>query len=160
MAAEKLTRARLIQLIVVLIIFLALVAWRTWSFYETRAQQQTDMTNGSAPSASTLCNLNQQICALESKDGAAVTLELSPLPPQAESELQLRVSGLPATVVPQGTVEGRDMYMGVIPLVFTRQGDDWIASFQVGSCTSDKMVWLVNVVAAGGSYPVLFDVAK
>ena len=160
MAAEKLTRARLIQLIVVLIIFVALVAWRTWSFYETRAQQQAGMTGGNAYSVSTLCNLNQQSCALESKAGAVVTLQLSPLPPVAESELQLRVSGLSATAVPQGTVEGRDMYMGVIPLVFTRQEGDWVASFQVGSCTSDKMVWRVNVVAAGESYPVLFDVVK
>lgn len=155
MAAEKLTRARLIQLIVVLIIFLALVAWRTWSFYETRAQQP-EMTGN----VSSLCSLNQQSCLLESKAGSPVTLQLSPLPPAAERELQLRVSGLPASVMPQGTVEGRDMYMGVIPLVFTRQGNEWVAAFQVGSCTSDKMVWLVDVTAGSELYQVMFDVVK
>ncbi len=157
MAAEKLTRARFIQIVLVMIFFLGLFVWRT--FDHSAGKNVTP--------APVQCSLNAGECLLEENTTLSKTdkvdiakVVLTPLPPKAEHSLQLVITGVAKDTMISARVEGRDMFMGEIPVLFSFKNGRWIGDFTVGSCTSKQMVWLVNIMQNDKLSTVSFTVTK
>lgn len=47
-----------------------------------------------------------------------------------------------------GYIEGVNMYMGKIPLMFEIKGNAYIANSVFGSCSEEKMIWRINIAIA------------
>ena len=50
----------------------------------------------------------------------------------------------------KATLEGKDMFMGTIPVSFEQIDGQWQGVTQVGSCTSPVMIWLLNIEWSNG----------
>lgn len=51
-------------------------------------------------------------------------------------------------------LEGVTMYMGYIPVQFTKQGNIWLADTMVGICSEQNMVWKLVLTAVNESTSV------
>lgn len=88
-----------------------------------------------------LCQFTQGPCQLAVKD-LALNLTMAPATAPSEKPLKMILSSDQAIEDVSIRIEGRDMFMGVIPVKITKlsatrfQGD-----FIYGSCSSNYMVW-------------------
>ena len=57
----------------------------------------------------------------------------------------LQSTALSALSSVEGHLEGRDMYMGKIPLFFTYQNGKFVAQTMVGACTESSMIWTMHL---------------
>ncbi|MEJ2766123.1 hypothetical protein VV869_19410 [Photobacterium sp. MCCC 1A19761] len=132
MAAEKLTRARLAQILVLMTILITAFVWRTVTYENTKVlEDHADR-----------CQISAESCVSKS-EGDPLGLSLSPFPVKANSEVLLHVRN--ANVKPVATVAGVDMFMGKIPVVFEPQASGWVGRFQVPECVHNTMKWAVTV---------------
>ncbi|MGL5045350.1 MAG: hypothetical protein ACRC55_10805, partial [Plesiomonas sp.] len=70
------------------------------------------------------------------------------------------ITGVAKDTTISARVEGRDMFMGEIPVLFSFKNGRWIGDFTVGSCASKQMVWLVNIMQNDKLSTVSFTVTK
>ncbi|WP_305815436.1 hypothetical protein [Photobacterium leiognathi] len=136
MAAEKLTRGRLIQILVLMTVLVSAFIWRTVTYNSPEQEVKVE------DNAKT-CSLDTQNCqySLSNK-----TVELSLLTKElsAQAPIKLQVSNI--DVKPVGVVSGVSMNMGTVPVVFTKQGDNtWIGEFTVPACTHNEMTWGADI---------------
>lgn len=135
---ERLTSRKFAHLLIVLTILLGLMAYRTWF----------DGVDGVGADAKNdrICDLSHTPCQILI-GGAPLTVALSDPPLRAEQAFQIRLDGVAQGQVPSKSwLEGQEMFMGRIPVFFERQGEEqWLASTQVGACTSHRMVWLLVI---------------
>ncbi|MGL5006739.1 MAG: hypothetical protein ACRC53_05035 [Plesiomonas sp.] len=157
MAAEKLTRLRFIQIVFIMVFFLGLFVWRTFD----------NPVGKKITRISTACSLNEGACSLQESSTVVsaskvniAKVTLSSLPPKAEYPLQLVITGVTKNTIVSAYVEGRDMFMGKIPVVFSFENGRWIGDFTVGSCTSEQMVWQVNITQGNTLSTVFFTVKR
>lgn len=88
-----------------------------------------------------LCNFQIGACT-KSVDGTDLALSISPWNTPSEKPLTLNLTSSNAIANVKVRVEGRDMFMGVIPVNLTETGkNNYQAPLIYGSCSSGYMVW-------------------
>jgi hypothetical protein len=73
-----------------------------------------------------------------------VNVQLSPAGVPVETPLKLTVIAQHATAV-SGKISGVSMYMGVIPLRFSKVDDGFEAEFLLGACSDPDMLWQLDI---------------
>ncbi|MGF1873135.1 hypothetical protein [Photobacterium indicum] len=147
MAAEKLTKSRLIQIIVLMAVLISAFVWRTVTYEEGQSAEQK----------TTHCVISEEKCLIvEQSETADITL--APLPATAESPLVLQIGNI--DVKPTGVVEGVDMFMGTIPVVFEQKGEYWVGDFSVPACIHDEMDWKATITQGNQTTIATFTVKK
>ncbi|MGL5814644.1 MAG: hypothetical protein ACRCYW_15125 [Aeromonas sp.] len=139
---ERLTSRKIGHLMLVLAILLALMAYRTWFW---------------SPNGADIAGKNDQICDLSHSSCALVigdkplSASVASLPVKAEHDFSLRLQGGDPAITPtQAWLEGKEMFMGRIPVQFDAIEGGWQGTAQVGSCTSATMTWLLNIQWSNG----------
>lgn len=98
------------------------------------------------------CNLNVSASCALAED---VLLEVSPWPIEVE---QLHTLTITAQAQPEAKVEGMNMFMGYIPLVFEPKGASvWQADLILGACAEPDMQWLMSLSQGSNSYSIDFS---
>lgn len=147
MAAEKLTKARLVQILILMAVLITAFVWRTVTYDE----------KASVDESTTECRITAEYCTVEGQN-QTLELSLAPFPVIANSEVVLQISN--TNVKPVATIEGVDMYMGVIPVIFEQQADHWIGTFTVPDCVHDTMEWAIEVKQGSDTIVAKFTVKK
>ena len=80
MAAEKLTKARLIQIIFLMAVLITAFVWRTVTYEET----------ATAEDSAVVCHLSAKSCKQEGQE-KVLALSLTPFPAKADTELVLHI---------------------------------------------------------------------
>ncbi|MEZ6960375.1 MULTISPECIES: hypothetical protein [unclassified Aeromonas] len=134
---EKLTSRKVMHLGLVLALLLGLIAYRTWFSTENSAAP--------APIKDQICDLSHSSCTVFVGE-KPLTVAVAELPVRAERDFALRMTGGEPAITPvKAWLEGRDMFMGTIPVKFEQISGGWQGTTLVGSCTSPTMVWLLNI---------------
>lgn len=139
---ERLTSRKIGHLIIVMAILLALVAYRTWFMgpQATPPKAENDQ----------ICDLSHSPCSLSIGD-APLTARVEIVPVKAEHDFVLRLQGGSPAITPvKAWLEGKEMFMGRVPVQFEAGEGGWQAKAQVGSCTSATMTWLLNIEWSNG----------
>ncbi|WP_434668252.1 hypothetical protein [Aeromonas sp. NJAU223] len=139
---ERLTSRKFGHLVLVLAILLALMTYRTWFW----SPHGADSEGGNDQ----ICDLSHSACALIIGD-KPLSASVVNLPIKAEHDFSLRLQGGDPAISPtQAWLEGKEMFMGRIPVQFEAGEGGWQGTAQVGSCTSATMTWLLNVEWSNG----------
>ncbi|WP_076536701.1 hypothetical protein [Shewanella sp. UCD-KL21] len=111
---------------------------------------------------SSLCQFQQGECKLN-VNGVELGLMINPVFTPSEKPLSIDLHfSIPVTDVKM-RIEGRDMFMGVIPVNLTAEKNSNNSHFKgsaiYGSCSSNYMVWraLINYVVDGEPQSTWFD---
>jgi hypothetical protein len=147
MAAEKLTKSRLIQIIVLMTVLVSAFVWRTVTYEETQLAEQKPIQ----------CVINAEKCLIIDQD-ETLDITLTPLPATAESPLILQIDNI--DVKPTAFVEGVDMFMGTIPVIFEQKGEHWVGDFSVPACIHDEMDWKATIKQGNQTTIATFTVKK
>ncbi|OBU29227.1 hypothetical protein C0Z01_09545 [Photobacterium kishitanii] len=147
MAAQKLTRGRLIQIIVLMIILITAFVWRTVTY---QAQPITKVK-------AKVCSLNAGNC-LFNINNKTVTAALLPVAPKADIPLILNIKNV--DIKPSANVSGVSMNMGSLPVIFKQKNDGWSGEFIVPQCTHDNMTWVIDIKVNDNIYSSEFTVTK
>ena len=147
MAAQKLTKGRLIQIIILMVVLITAFVWRTVTY-----KAQSVIKNDTK-----ICSLNTGNC-LFNIENKPVTVTLLPTPPKAGMPLMLYIDNL--QVDPGATVSGVSMNMGIFPIIFKPQKGGWIGEFTIPQCIHDKMTWEINIKVDDNTYSSEFTVTK
>lgn len=90
-----------------------------------------------------------------------ITLSLSPASAPSEKPLKFKLKSTQKIEITSSRIEGRDMFMGVIPLKWQQTDENTFNATAVyGSCSSDYMVWrlwLSVTTEAGLPQQIWFD---
>ncbi|AXV34449.1 hypothetical protein BFW41_11120 [Aeromonas hydrophila] len=139
---ERLTSRKIVHLAIVLAILLGLVAYRTWF-----GNVQTAVAGSEKDQ---ICDLSHSSCPLQAGNKPLIA-RIASLPVQAERDFVIQLQGGEPAVTPvKAWLEGRDMFMGTIPVNFEATEQGWQGTTLVGSCTSPMMVWLLNIEWSNG----------
>ncbi len=107
-----------------------------------------------------LCDFEYSPCAFNSSQGKA-WLQAEPAIIKTENEITFSLSfDDPSNVVIKtARLEGKDMYMGVIPVFFTKVGEQYRGGAMLGACMHDKMVWqmFVEIEVDGKPQTLVYD---
>jgi len=92
------------------------------------------------------CITSQSVCQVQSRFGE-VTIKFDVEKVTTENSFHIYFEGLSSTEYTiDGYLEGRDMFMGKIPLFFKRNNSfSFITETLLGSCTENKMIWVMNL---------------
>lgn len=151
MAAEKLTRGRLIQIIVLMIVLISAFIWRTVTY--TSPKGEDGIKNGEKT-----CQLDTTNChyLLDDKN---VNLQLLTKDLSAQAPIRLQITNI--DVKPSAIVSGVSMNMGTVPIVFTQHNKNtWVGEFTVPECTHNPMVWAIDIKAKHATMSSQFTVTK
>lgn len=86
-----------------------------------------------------------------SSSGIALTVSIDGLPIRPEHDFVLRLQGgVPAITPVKAWLEGKEMFMGLIPVLFEASDAGWRGVTQVGSCTAEAMDWLLTIEWSNG----------
>ncbi|MGF1758767.1 hypothetical protein L4D76_12650 [Photobacterium sagamiensis] len=147
MAAEKLTKSRLIQILFLMTVLITAFVWRTITYNESKLAEENAIQ----------CQVKAGSCVFE-KEQQELVITLSPSPAVAESPLIVQIGNV--NVKPTATVEGIDMFMGKIPVVFEQKGEVWLGHFSVPACIHPQMDWAMDLRLGGKKVIVKFTVIK
>lgn len=150
MAAQKLTRGRLIQIIILMIILISAFTWRTVT-YESKMTTKAQ-TN--------ICNLNTNACSFNNNKLIVTLLSKKP---QANTPMELYIQNSDINNVdinPSALVSGITMNMGILPITFTRKNNGWLGKFMVPQCTHNEMSWNIDIKIKDNIYSSKFTVTK
>ncbi|MFM5561297.1 hypothetical protein [Aeromonas veronii] len=139
---ERLTARKVLHLVLVLALLLALMAYRTWFSADNSvsADQKKDQ----------ICDLSHTPCSALIGD-KSLTVAIKELPLRAEHDFAIAITGGDPAIKPvKATLEGKDMFMGTIPVSFEEIDGQWQGVSQVGICTSPVMIWLLNIEWSNG----------
>lgn len=109
-----------------------------------------------------LCQFYSSDCQKRLED-MALEVSLSLSQPDAPSETPFDFNLSTSQIVDNMTMrlEGRDMFMGIIPVRLTQQNDrDYSGQLLYGSCSSGYMVWnaIVTFNYLGQSHEIIFAI--
>ncbi|MCG6201359.1 hypothetical protein [Psychromonas antarctica] len=148
-----LTKGRLIQLIIMLLLLIALVWWRTMDSANKLPNQ-------------IVIDISEQVqncdylspCKFISKQGPFWLSVKSPIKAEQWIDFKLQ-SQLRKWQVKTAKIVGKSMFMGRIPVVFKITDEGFSARTMVGGCTSAEMVWQlqISIDVNGVSELLLFD---
>ncbi|WP_231569013.1 hypothetical protein [Photobacterium gaetbulicola] len=147
MAAEKLTKGRLIQILFLLAVLITAFVWRTVTYNDNQTEDSTALT----------CQLSANLCQQNDSD-ESLNITLSPYPAVANQELTIQVDN--TNVKPTASVEGVNMYMGTIPVTFEQTSKGWQGRFTVPECMHDEMEWAITIEQGDRKVIATFMVKK
>ncbi len=147
MAAQKLTKGRLIQIIILMIILITAFIWRTVT-YQAKPIVKIETK---------ICNLNLGNC-LFNINNKQVTVTLSPPRPQANTPIRLQINNIDAH--PSAIVSGITMNKRIAPIIFTQNKNAWQGEFTVPQYTHDNMIWGIDIKINDKTYSSEFTVTK
>ncbi|MGF1724905.1 hypothetical protein [Photobacterium nomapromontoriensis] len=147
MAAEKLTKGRLIQILFIMAVLITAFTWRTITYEEMQSINNNKIT----------CELTADKC-ISSDQKTTFDIALNPYPATANSELIIQFDN--TVVKPSATVEGVTMYMGTIPVVFNKTTTGWQGKFIVPICTHTEMQWAATIIQGKKTIIATFTVKK
>ncbi|WEM40806.1 hypothetical protein PTW35_09085 [Photobacterium sp. DA100] len=147
MAAEKLTKGRLIQILFLLAVLITAFVWRTVTYNNNQAEDDTALT----------CQLSAKLCH-QNDSGESLNISLAPYPAVANQELTIQIDN--TNVKPTASVEGVNMYMGIIPVTFEQTSEGWLGRFTVPECMHDEMEWAVVIEQGNRKITATFVVKK
>ncbi|MCD9545602.1 hypothetical protein GLP24_12160 [Photobacterium carnosum] len=145
MAAQKLTRGRLIQIIILMIILISAFVWRTVTYKSKTTVQRS------------VCNLNTGNCFFNINN-KKIIVSLSQTKLQANTLVELYIN--PVDINPSASVSGVTMNMGILPIIFTQQKNGWVGKFTVPQSTHNKMTWNIDIKINQNIYSSEFTVTK
>ncbi|QYJ91826.1 hypothetical protein [Shewanella halotolerans] len=106
-----------------------------------------------------LCDFHQNSC--DKKLGETlISLEISPENTPSEKPLTVTLTSSERLEHLKVRVEGRDMFMGVIPLILSEAGKNtYQGTLIYGSCSSNYMVWrlIASFEIGGQSKTIMYD---
>ncbi|TKB45823.1 hypothetical protein [Thalassotalea mangrovi] len=106
------------------------------------------------------CNFQEEPCRYNASWGQ-VNLTSSTNKVVSETEFQLFLDAIPGAdfEIKSAFLQGRDMYMGKIPVFFNSQNESYRADIMLGACTESQMVWRlnINVMIKQAPQTLLFD---
>lgn len=94
------------------------------------------------------CTEFQSICEKKFKEGKLdILFNVAKITPETEVTMKLKPSFDKSIKKVIGFIEGKSMYMGKIPLLFSEPNmqDEVQATFMLGSCSDPKMIWQTRV---------------
>ncbi|MGR5077938.1 hypothetical protein [Photobacterium swingsii] len=147
MAAQKLTKGRLAQIIILMVVLITAFVWRTITYDQTSREKETALT----------CQLSTVGCLDESSNeklGISFVSEAL----KADTPIIIQIDN--NHVKPTAVVEGVSMYMGSVPVIFTKNDTGWLGEFMVPACMHDKMEWVIKINKDGKTTNALFTVEK
>ncbi|WP_306170160.1 hypothetical protein [Shewanella sp. UCD-KL12] len=106
-----------------------------------------------------LCNFHYAACTKQ-VDNIQLSLLITPLSTPSEKPLTLTISSSEPISNVKVHVEGRDMFMGIIPVNITQTNEtEYNGEFIFGSCSSNYMVWrtFVSFIKNGEQHVAIFD---
>ncbi|NMH63945.1 hypothetical protein [Shewanella salipaludis] len=106
-----------------------------------------------------LCQFATGSCR-KNLDGVELQLALSPVDAPSERPLQLSLTASEPITSVQVRLEGRDMFMGIIPVKLKQvSGTQYSADVIYGSCSSGYMVWsaFISFDYRGKMHTLVFD---
>ena len=107
----------------------------------------------------TLCNFKEQSCNID-VGSQRISLSISPGNAPSEQPLFVTLTSSVALEDLSVRVEGRDMFMGVIPVILSQTAKNtYHGTLIYGSCSSNYMVWrlIASFKIQGESKVVMFD---
>lgn len=97
-----------------------------------------------------ICDLSHTPCSALIGD-KPLTVAIKDFPLRAEHDFAIAITGGDPAIKPvKATLEGKDMFMGTIPVSFEQIDGQWQGVTQVGDCTSPVMIWLLNIEWSNG----------
>lgn len=106
-----------------------------------------------------LCEFSKAWCEKE-VNGIKLSILIDPNSVPSEKQLNLNLmSNAPLSDL-EARIEGRDMFMGMIPLHFeSKDKKSFESKFMLGSCASGYMVWrlFVSGKSDGKEFTIFFD---
>ncbi|MCL1112845.1 hypothetical protein L2703_04435 [Shewanella basaltis] len=104
-----------------------------------------NIENNAFPQDTTLCQFSSGVCYKKVAD-LSVGLMIEPVHTPSEKPLNVTLHFSQAITNIVMRIEGRDMFMGVIPVSLSAIQDNQVTGTLIfGSCSSDYMVWRVFV---------------
>ncbi|WP_133309338.1 hypothetical protein [Parashewanella curva] len=95
----------------------------------------------------TLCSFLDNSCTKSTK-GVNFTIKISPEEVPSEQDLHFRLTVDKTVINVKARLEGRDMFMGIIPVVLSQtESNTYDSQFMLGSCASGYMVWRLFISA-------------
>ncbi len=107
----------------------------------------------------TLCSFLDNSCTKLTK-GVNFTIKITPEGVPSEKELYLSLTADKTLTNIQARIEGRDMFMGIIPISLSQtESGTYNSEFMLGSCASGYMVWrlFINAEHKGQQISTYFD---
>ncbi|WP_206485817.1 hypothetical protein [Thalassotalea sp. G2M2-11] len=93
-----------------------------------------------------LCIAQQSQCDFQSPFGQVnVSFNVEKIQTEQLFKIYLSGNNLPANLTVSAYLEGKEMYMGKIPLFFQydEQAKHYVSDAMLGSCSEEKMTWVV-----------------
>ncbi|MBM7072653.1 hypothetical protein JQC92_11535 [Shewanella sp. 202IG2-18] len=106
-----------------------------------------------------LCNFLVSSC-LKEANGAEIALFITPNTVPSEQDLSINLKSNKSITIKSARIEGRDMFMGIIPVTTNSLNDkDFSSKAILGSCASGYMVWrlFVTYELNGQTSTVFYD---
>ncbi|WP_372881076.1 hypothetical protein [Psychromonas sp.] len=153
-----LTKNRVAQLLVMLIVLVTLFIWRTVT---TKPEQvkNVELTAVAPLSELPACDYVKP-CKFASDHGT-FWLSVANLPVKAEQWINFSLKGGEKDWrVVDAKIVGKEMFMGRIPVTFTQTDKNiFSAKTLVGACTTPKMIWQlqINIEVNSANELLLFD---
>ncbi|OAN17907.1 hypothetical protein A3K86_03035 [Photobacterium jeanii] len=147
MAAQKLTKGRLAQIIILMAVLITAFVWRTITYKQGSPENKTVLT----------CQLSTKSCAV---NGQNINLPIAFVSTELKSDTPLQIQIGNTNVKPSAVVEGVKMYMGSIPVIFSENEAGWLGEFSVPACTHDEMEWALKLTQGEGVVHATFVVKK
>lgn len=107
----------------------------------------------------TLCNFKESSCEKQVA-GINLTLSITPFNTPSEKPLTLEVTSNESLSALTMRIEGRDMFMGVIPVNLAKTNENqYNGQLIFGSCSSNYMVWraFITFEKNGTQHVTIFD---
>ena len=153
-----LTKNRVVQLLVMLIVLVSLFTWRTISI-ETEQQNNEDLTSVESSTGLLECDYVVPCEVVGSQGSFWLSVDNPPI--KAEQWINFKLEGnAPEWRVIDAKIVGKEMFMGRIPVTFTNlDKGSFSAKTLVGACTTPTMIWQmqINLAVNGIEERLLFD---
>lgn len=153
-----LTKSRVVQLLVMLIVLASLFTWRTITT-DTEQQNNIDLTSVESSPGLLECDYLAPCEVISDQGRFWLSVDKSPI--KAEQWINFKFEGDPQEWhVIDAKIVGKKMFMGRIPVTFIKEGKGiFSAKTMVGACTTATMIWQlqINLVANGVKEQLLFD---
>lgn len=161
-----LTKGRLIQLVIMLVVLVFLFIWRTFDgqaqgqlkdakqvagkFQQTAVQEQQKLPEFSEE----LCQFKQPCLFKTIYGNFYLSVAEKEIKPEQWINLSLQ-SPLSDWQVKRAKIVGKSMYMGKIPVTFhSKSNQQQTAKTMVGACTEKEMIWRFDIVVEVEGQPL------
>lgn len=152
-----LTKSRVVQLLIMLIVLASLFIWRTITI---KAEQHNNIDSTSVEPPPKLLECDYLVPCEVLNDQGSFWLSVDNPPIKAEQWINFKLEGNGQDWhVIDAKIVGKEMFMGRIPVTFTKIDKGFSAKTLVGACTTPTMIWQlqINVVVNGIEDLLLFD---